>query len=987
MKLGKDTVVSIQKYTETFRNTAKTCLIVNTVSKIENTEKTPTENTGFEEYDRLANFTNFAKSHSSQTTINSDENEAPKIPLKKRSVFFGGKFGEVDILRKDVSDLENCCYFDDDLFYEVQTNVFQEMCLSEGILKSKTFGIDFKNRKCWNYCGFDTEFLDRNKKKMKFDIDDNDMSDDNKAEIVIQQETMHKLVSMQFSRKAGGYRFNTIVFVEDYERFEFRKILIRVDEFIRKMFYLKDFFFHTVFFSHFGIVDYSKFQGVLTKYNLDRGVLTNVRKCLVTRIPLKIYDYDVSRHKKIFGEIHFRDTMLLDNPKSLRKMGAELGFKKYDIGDNITEMEKFLKENQDDFYNYAIRDSEIVLELAENYYADELFKVNFPITLSSQGAKYARNLLKKHFGLNDEEFDWNFKGKFKVKMYNKTENFYNSNVEHYITTMSRYYGGGRNETFMHGIFKGAFIDVDGTSFYPSSASMIPFINLDDVPFTQFFGIVNDRMFDFNKVECGMCQINFDYPENVILPGIPVFTPKNGLIYPRSGRGVWCSVQEVKSAYKNGAIIEILTGFIFKEHNHLENPFQIVYDKLLQERKEAVEKFGKGSSEERFLKLVANSIYGKTGQGIKGKKGYNFISDRSEEIVESSISSGVYANSITAIARATITELMLLFSRYSRDFEICNVVTDGFLLKTDKFYSDEELNKIMYDNYDNGQYPNLYLFVKQLEKKSNGKRVKVIAQKHSGDTALLIKTRGAVVFDENSQKSEGLQISLTGFKFSKTMAMESDYEKAMFILDLYKERTGLVTIAVDQLMSAKEYRRGKQEVSKTIYKKFSFNYDYKRRSLDEEEYQGTLRFKTVPWKNVEEFYTNKEKMESNKDIQIKSFEDVKKIDYVEDLKRKFQMKMQKRYTSQQVFEKFLFALAKTGKLVFNGEKVKSFDDLHKIYEFNGIEPSFIRDFYRKQKISDNFHISVDKNLDFARKLLEINLNGSFKILSKKELEKV
>ena len=982
MKLGKDTVVSIQKYTETFRNTAKTCLIVNTVSKIQQAEDTTTKKSAFETSNFLANFTKFAKSHSSQTTINSDENIPPKIPLKKSTVFFGGNFDAVKILRRDVDDLENCCYFDDNLFYDVQTRIFQEMSLSEGILKSKTFGIDFRNRKCFNYCGFDTEFLD----DTDFDIDDNNMSDE-KTEVVMQQEKKHELVSMQFSRKVGKFWINTIVFVEDHARFQLRKLIIRVDELIRKMLYLKDFYFNTVYFAHFGTVDYSKFAGVLTDYNLDNGVLTNVRNCLITRVPIKIYDYDVSRHKKIYGQIHFRDTMLLDNPKSLRKMGAELGFKKYDIGDNIKNMEKFLKENQDDFYNYAIRDSEIVVVLAENYYADELFKDTFPVTLSSQGAKYAKNLLKKHFGLNDDEFDWNFKGKFKVKMYNKTESFYNSNVDHYITTMSRYYGGGRNETFMHGIFKGCFLDVDGTSFYPSSASMIPFVNLSDVPYTNFFGIVNERTFDFNKVECGMCQINFDYPDNVNITGIPVFTLKNGLVYPKSGRGVWCSVQEIKSAFVNGAKIEILTGFVFKEHKHLENPFEVVFDKLLQERKEAIQKYGKGSSQEKFLKLVSNSIYGKTGQGIKGKKGYNFISDTSEEIVESSISSGVYANSITAIARATITELMLLFSRYSRDFDVANVVTDGFLLKCDKFYSNEELNKIMYDNYDDGQYPNLYLFVKQLEKKAEGKRVKVLAVKHFGDSALLIKTRGAVVFNENSNDSTGVQIALTGFKFSKQMAMESDYEKANFILDLYKNCTERVVIEVPSLMTPKSYRRGKQELSKTIYKKFSFNYDYKRRSVDEEEYRGTLRFKTVPWKNVEEFYVNKEKMESNKDIQIKSFEDVKKIDYVEDLKRKFQMKMQKKYTSQQVFEKFLFALAKTKKLCFNGEIVKSFDDLYKIYEFNNIEPEFSRDFYRKQKITDNFQFSVDKNLDFARKLLEINLNGSFKILSKKELEKV
>ena len=982
MKLGKDTVVSIQKYTETFRNTAKTCLIVNTVSKIQQAEDTPTKKSAFERYNRITNFTKFVLDTFSESTINSDENTPPKIPLKKKAVFFGGNFDAVKILRKDVDDLENCCYFDDNLFYDVQTSIFQEMSLSESILKSKSFGIDFKHRKCYNFCGFDTEFLD----DTDFDIDDNYMSDE-KTEVVMMQEKKHKLISMQFSRKVGNFWINSIVFVEDHARFQLRKLIIRVDEFIRKMLYLKDFYFNTVYLAHFGIVDYSKFEGVLTKYNLDHGVLTNVRKCLITRVPLKIYDYDNSRNKKIFGQIHFRDTMLLDNPKSLRKMGAELGFKKYDIGDNINDMGKFLKENQDDFYNYAIRDSEIVVVLAENYYADELFKDSFPVTLSTQGAKYAKNLLKKHFCLNDEEFDWNFKGKFKVKMYNKTEAFYNSNVEHYIKTMSYYYGGGRNETFMHGIFQGSFLDVDGTSFYPSSASMIPFLDLSSVPHTQFYGIVNDRMFDFDRIECGMCQINFKYPDTCNLTGIPVFTLKNGLIYPRSGQGVWCSVQEIKSAYKNGAMIEILTGFIFKEHKHLENPFEVVFDKLLLERKEAIEKYGKGSSQEKFLKLVSNSIYGKTGQGIKGKKSYNFISDTSEEIVESSISSGVYANSITAIARATITELMLLFSRYSSDFEVCNVVTDGFLLKCDKFYSDEELNKIMYDNYDNGQYPNLHLFVKQLEKKSDGKRVKVLAVKHSGDTGLLIKTRGAVVFNENSESSEGVQIALTGFKFSKQMAMESDYVKANFILDLYKNRTERVLIDVPKLMSPKSYRRGKQELSKTIYKKFSFNYDYKRRSVDEEEYYGTLRFKTEPWLSVEQFYENKEKMESNKDIQIKSFEDVKKIDYVEDLKRKFQMKMQKKYTSQQVFEKFLFALAKTKKLSFNGEIVKSFDDLYKIYEFNNIEPSFSRDFYRKQKISDNFHFAIDKNLEFSRKLLEINLNGSFKILSKKELEKV
>lgn len=984
MKIGKDQVLCIQKYTEKYRSTVKTGLIFTTVSQIaeknSSQEQKDTKNQG----NNWGNFVKFPQAPISQSTINTGEDTTVENHPKKRRFFFGGMFDEVEILRKDVLDIEGCCYFNDRLFYEVQSDIFNGFELSEGIWRSKSSGIDFNRRIFWNYCGYDTEFLDNT----EFDPDDNDMSDDNKAETVISSEGMHKLVSMQFSRKIGNYRLNTVVLVKDYARFEMRKLIKRVDQVVRKLAYLKDFFFHTVYFSHFGIVDYSKFEGLKKSFNLDKGVITNVRKCLVTRLPLKLYDYDysVSHKKKFYGEAHFRDTMLLDTPKSLRKMGEEMGFKKYDIGDSIKDMEKFLKDSPDDFYNYAVRDSEIVLELAENYYADELFKANFPITVSSVGAKYAKDVIKKHFGMNDDEFEWNFKGKFKVKMYNKTERFYNSNVEHYITTMSRYYGGGRNETFMHGVFRGAFIDVDGTSFYPSSASMIPFIDLENVPFTQFYGIVNDRMFDFKKVEVGMCQVNFKYPENTLLPGIPVFTPKNGLIYPLSGQGVWCSVQEIKSAYKNGAVIEVLTGFIFKEHSNLDNPFEVVYDEMLKARDEAQRVFGKGSPQDKKQKLINNSIYGKTGQGIKGKKGYNFISDRSEEIVESSISSGVYANSITAIARATISELMLLFSRYSDKFSIANVVTDGFLLEADRLYSDDELNRIMYESYDNGQYPNLYLFVKQLEKKAGGKKVRVLAQKHSGDVALLIKTRGAVVFNENSESSEGVQVSLTGFKFSKAMSMESDLVKARFLLDLYRSRTERVVIETPKLMSAKDYRRGNAEISKVIYKKFSFNYDYKRQGVDEEDFEGTIRFRTRPWLTVEDFFRNKEIMESNRDIQIKSKEDIVKISYIEFLKKNFNMKINKKYTAKQVFDKFLFALGKSGKIVFNGEQVKTYSDLMKIYEFNNVEPSFSSDFYRKQKISESFHFGIDKNLEQARKILEGTINGSFKLLSRKDLEK-
>ena len=160
MKIGKDQLLCIQKYTEKYRNTVKTGLIYTTVSQIaeknSSQEQKDTKNQG----NKWGNFTKFPQAPISQSTINTGEDTTAENHPKKRRLFFGGMFGEVEILRKDVFDIEGCCYFNDRLFYEVQSNIFNGFELSEGIWRSKSSGIDFNRRIFWNYCGYDTEFLD-----------------------------------------------------------------------------------------------------------------------------------------------------------------------------------------------------------------------------------------------------------------------------------------------------------------------------------------------------------------------------------------------------------------------------------------------------------------------------------------------------------------------------------------------------------------------------------------------------------------------------------------------------------------------------------------------------------------------------------------------------------------------------------------------------------------------------------------------------------
>ena len=88
MKIGKDHVLCIQKYTEKYRNTVKTGLIYTTVSQIaeknSSLEQKDTENQG----KNLANFMKFAKAPISQSTINTGEDTTAENRPKKRRFFF-----------------------------------------------------------------------------------------------------------------------------------------------------------------------------------------------------------------------------------------------------------------------------------------------------------------------------------------------------------------------------------------------------------------------------------------------------------------------------------------------------------------------------------------------------------------------------------------------------------------------------------------------------------------------------------------------------------------------------------------------------------------------------------------------------------------------------------------------------------------------------------------------------------------------------------
>ena len=90
MKIGKDQVLCIQKYTEKYRNTVKTGLIYTTVSQIAEKNSSLEQKDTKNQDNKWGNFTKFPQAPISQSTINTGEDTTAENHPKKRRLFFYG---------------------------------------------------------------------------------------------------------------------------------------------------------------------------------------------------------------------------------------------------------------------------------------------------------------------------------------------------------------------------------------------------------------------------------------------------------------------------------------------------------------------------------------------------------------------------------------------------------------------------------------------------------------------------------------------------------------------------------------------------------------------------------------------------------------------------------------------------------------------------------------------------------------------------------
>ncbi|UWQ90498.1 hypothetical protein K3727_17255 [Rhodobacteraceae bacterium M382] len=599
-----------------------------------------------------------------------------------------------------------------------------------------------------------------------------------------------------------------------------------------------------------------------------RGLFMNVRK----DIPVKL-----SRGKglrPIRLGVKIRDTIALApaGAKSLARLGDILNFKKIDLSDD-PDKELRLKQNMAElmetdwrlFREYAIRDAEIcdqyVTRIIRMYF-EKTGRFKLPVTLTSIGVDLIQEFwvsqgvhpleivakeeaVEKYWSKKKERFQ-SRKKLVSIPKLHWNEDFF-----------TECYHGGRNEQFWFGPApEGVWYDYDLTSAYPSGMAIIGNPHWDTI---RAISSTDELLTRFAPDDLAYANVDFEFPDEVRYPVLPVRT-ENGLLFPRKGNST-THISEILLAKQLGCKINLIEGRQIdsdriisrtEEYAPAKRPFSGFARNCIVERS----KHKKKSLDNLFWKELVNSTYGKTAQGLRERRIYDLRDAETKPLEPSKITNPVYAAFITAFCRGVLGEIM---NALPESVQIFSVTTDGFLTTA----TDEQMQAVAF-----GPLGRRYLDSRRRLAGEWG----IYEIKHIIRQPVGWRTRGQATLQPSLPKDwegtgmtpkedEKVVLAKGGIKLDAALTKKEQNDK---ILQLFLERRPTDKMDVTLGAGIREmYEQGMDFVDKTMTKRLSMEFDWKRRphtagevsvpALGKQTHDH-LAFSTQPWDSVDQFNT-------------------------------------------------------------------------------------------------------------------------------------
>jgi hypothetical protein len=445
---------------------------------------------------------------------------------------------------------------------------------------------------------------------------------------------------------------------------------------------------------HAGKADISVFRR--SKYDVD--ILRKLGEIQGGWMNTEYIAFSVSndRNRNYYWLINLkvRDTLGLtpaDN-KSLKALGKVIHRPKIELPKGVIEhMAEFAIHHPVEYYKYAMNDADIVVS-----FCAELFQCNhtIPMTLSSAAASAMYASIKRYFGVRKKcQYDRIYRGlemldeglvpsKDECMKFLKATRYVPIRDNPDAKLISEYfeeaYTGGFNASFYLGWITDQTTDFDLQNAYPTAMA-----NIIDINWNEH---VRDLPRDYLRLQDLMSPLipavavgDFDFPDDVYCPNIPVPVKGGMKIYPRHGKNVYMAGPDMYLALKLGAKIKIFRGFtcqMLERNGEPSRCLAYAVSNLVQDRMLAKRIYKDNPLVEKSLKTMVCSCYGKTSQNVSPKTRYNAKIMGRVDAEPSTVTSPYHGTYTTALVRCMLIGCINQLN--DMGYRVYSVTTDGFI---------------------------------------------------------------------------------------------------------------------------------------------------------------------------------------------------------------------------------------------------------------------------------------------------------------------